>query len=364
MRHAVRLLVLAFVGLVVLPAGSAVATTTHLAQADDRPVVRVGTEGTYPPFTYHDPDTDKLTGFDIEVIKAVAKKAGWRRRVRRDPVRRDLPGARRQAHRRDRQPGHDQPRARGASTTSRHALHLLRTASSSPPTGTNDIKTLADLKGKTTAQSATSNWAAGRPRRRRQGPVRSRTSPRRPSCSCRAASTRSSTTTSPCSTTSPPPGKDEIEIAGDAGDEVSKQALAFRKDDPRLRSEADEALAELPGRRHAREDLGEVLRRRRHGRERRRGRRVKGSDTARSMPRSSRTRPGRCCAALLEGTIPLTIDQLRDRPGPRAGRGAGPASPVNRLLQRHRARLHLGHPRHAAAGAAVHRLLRPARRSA
>ena len=43
MRHAVRLLVLAFVGLVVLPAGSAAATTTHLAQADDRPVVTVGT---------------------------------------------------------------------------------------------------------------------------------------------------------------------------------------------------------------------------------------------------------------------------------------------------------------------------------
>ena len=48
MRHAVRLLVLAFVGLVVLPAGGAVATTTHVSQADDRPVVRVGTEGVYP----------------------------------------------------------------------------------------------------------------------------------------------------------------------------------------------------------------------------------------------------------------------------------------------------------------------------
>ena len=45
MRHAVRLLVLAFVGLMVLPAGSAVATTTHVAQADDRPVVGGGPQG-------------------------------------------------------------------------------------------------------------------------------------------------------------------------------------------------------------------------------------------------------------------------------------------------------------------------------
>ena len=78
MRHAARLLVLAFVGSVVLPVGSAVATTTQLSQADDRPVVRVGTEGTYPPFTFHESKNSKLTGYDIDVIKAVAKKAGWR----------------------------------------------------------------------------------------------------------------------------------------------------------------------------------------------------------------------------------------------------------------------------------------------
>jgi ABC-type amino acid transport substrate-binding protein len=79
MRHAFRLLVLSvaglFVGLIVLPAGAANAVAPA---KDDRPVVRVGTEGTYPPFSFHDQNTNKLTGFDIEVIKAVAKKAGWR----------------------------------------------------------------------------------------------------------------------------------------------------------------------------------------------------------------------------------------------------------------------------------------------
>lgn len=35
----------------------------------------VGTEGTYPPFTYHD-ETGKLTGYDVEVARAVAAKLG------------------------------------------------------------------------------------------------------------------------------------------------------------------------------------------------------------------------------------------------------------------------------------------------
>ena len=47
------------------------------ATADDARVVRVGTEGVYPPFSYRDQDTNQLTGFDIDVIKAVADEAGW-----------------------------------------------------------------------------------------------------------------------------------------------------------------------------------------------------------------------------------------------------------------------------------------------
>lgn len=37
--------------------------------------IRVGTEGTYPPFSYH--EGSKLTGYDVEVMQAVAKQAGW-----------------------------------------------------------------------------------------------------------------------------------------------------------------------------------------------------------------------------------------------------------------------------------------------
>lgn len=38
-------------------------------------VLTVGTEGTYPPFTYHD-DQNALVGFDVEVAQAVAEKLG------------------------------------------------------------------------------------------------------------------------------------------------------------------------------------------------------------------------------------------------------------------------------------------------
>ena len=46
--------------------------------APEDPLVRVGTEGTYPPFTYVDPRTNQLTGYDVEVMRAVADKTGWR----------------------------------------------------------------------------------------------------------------------------------------------------------------------------------------------------------------------------------------------------------------------------------------------
>ena len=38
--------------------------------------LRVGTEGTYAPFTFH--NKDQLTGYDIDVIKAVAKEEGYK----------------------------------------------------------------------------------------------------------------------------------------------------------------------------------------------------------------------------------------------------------------------------------------------
>lgn len=39
-------------------------------------LVRVGTEGTYAPFSYHDQKSGNLTGFDVEIAKEVFKRAG------------------------------------------------------------------------------------------------------------------------------------------------------------------------------------------------------------------------------------------------------------------------------------------------
>ncbi|MEC5211461.1 cystine transport system substrate-binding protein [Psychrobacter sp. PL15] len=46
-----------------------------LQRINNNGIINVGTEGTYPPFTYHD-ETGKLTGYDVEVTRAVADKLG------------------------------------------------------------------------------------------------------------------------------------------------------------------------------------------------------------------------------------------------------------------------------------------------
>ena len=58
---------------------TAAATATEgsdlLQRINNGGVINVGTEGTYPPFTYHDV-SGKLTGYDVEVTRAVADKLG------------------------------------------------------------------------------------------------------------------------------------------------------------------------------------------------------------------------------------------------------------------------------------------------
>ncbi|MDX6231610.1 MAG: L-cystine transport system substrate-binding protein tcyB, yecS [Nocardioidaceae bacterium] len=241
MRHAVRLLVLAFVGFVVLPAGSAVATTTHLAQADDRPVVRVGTEGVYPPFSFHDAKNDKLTGFDIEVIKAVAKKAGWRLEFVEttfDGIFTALEAKRIDviANQVTRNPEREAKYGLGTTYTYSRGVIVVEK-------GTKGIKTLKDIKGKTAAESVTTSWADVA----RKAGAKIEAVDGFSQAAALVVQGRADLLINDniavldyLNTT----GKDDIEIVGDAGDEVSEQVLAFRKDDPRL-EESNKALAEL-----------------------------------------------------------------------------------------------------------------------
>ena len=56
------------------PAASATAGPL-LESINNKGTITVGTEGTYAPFTYHD-QSGKLTGYDVEVTRAVAQKLG------------------------------------------------------------------------------------------------------------------------------------------------------------------------------------------------------------------------------------------------------------------------------------------------
>ena len=57
------------------PAQSGAASGSLIERINNKGTTAVGTEGTYAPFTYHDKD-GKLTGYDVEVTRAVADKLG------------------------------------------------------------------------------------------------------------------------------------------------------------------------------------------------------------------------------------------------------------------------------------------------
>ena len=107
-----------------------------------------------------------------------------------------------------------------------------------------DIKGLDDLKGKTTAQSETSNWAqvardAGAKVQSVEGFAQAAELLAQGRVDA-IVNDNIAVLDYLAST-----GSKKIKIVGNAGDEISKQALAFRKTDGALRDEANDALAEL-----------------------------------------------------------------------------------------------------------------------
>lgn len=120
-------------------------------------VLAVGTEGTYAPFNYHDPATNELTGYDVEVITAVADKLGVTpefSEVKWDAIFAGLESER-----------YDLIAAQVTVNEERLAKYALTdTYTTSIPVGviaegTTGITSIGDVAGKTAAHSATSNWA-------------------------------------------------------------------------------------------------------------------------------------------------------------------------------------------------------------
>jgi L-cystine transport system substrate-binding protein len=66
---------LALVGALQLAAFTSAHAQSELDQVKKVGVFKVGTEGTYAPFTYHD-DSGALAGFDVEIAQAIAAKLG------------------------------------------------------------------------------------------------------------------------------------------------------------------------------------------------------------------------------------------------------------------------------------------------
>jgi len=281
---------------------AATAAPPAASGSDDKPVVRVGTEGTYPPFSYVDPRSQQLTGYDIEVIQAVADQAGWELEFVQSPFDAIFPAL---------DSGRIDVIANQVTVNpEREARYLFSTPYTFShgvivtAADTDDITSLDDLEGKTTAQSETSNWAqvardagakvlsvegfAEAAELLRQGRVDAIVNDNIAVLDYLAST-----------------GSKDVKIAGDAGDEVSQQALAFRQSDPQLRDQANAALQELSDSGELQkisekyfdadvtvEDGGEVT--------------LKGSDT-RSTVEVVRDTAWPMVKGLLKGTIPLTV---------------------------------------------------------
>lgn len=122
---------------------------------ENKGTITVGTEGTYAPFTYHD-QSGKLTGYDVEVTRAVADKLGVK--VDFKETQWDSMMAGLKAGRFDivaNQVGLTSPERQATFDKSEPyswsgAVLVARNDSS--------VKTLADIKGIKAAQSLTSNY--------------------------------------------------------------------------------------------------------------------------------------------------------------------------------------------------------------
>ncbi len=120
-------------------------------------VLRVGTEGVYAPFSYHDGSSGELVGYDVDVAKAVADKLGVRVEFVETPW--DAMFAALEANRFDVVANevtiNDERKAKyDLSDPYSVGEGVIVTRSDD-----NSIKTLADLKGKVAAENATSNWS-------------------------------------------------------------------------------------------------------------------------------------------------------------------------------------------------------------
>jgi len=127
-----------------------------LAKIKSAGILRIGTEGTYPPFTFHDA-SGALVGFDVEIAQEVAKRLGVAAQFTDGKWDGLIAGL--DANR------YDAVFNEVSITEARKAkydfsdAYILSKAALIVKTDNKEIKSFADLKGKKSAQTLTSNFA-------------------------------------------------------------------------------------------------------------------------------------------------------------------------------------------------------------
>ena len=131
---------------------------TSLSGIQDAGQIVFATEGTYKPFSFHEGGSGELTGYDVEVAKAVAGKLGVTAKFEEtqfDSIFAGLEAKRFDAIANQVTVNPTRQEKYELSTPYTVSRGVVVTKESN-----NDINAVADLKGKTTAQSLTSNWYA------------------------------------------------------------------------------------------------------------------------------------------------------------------------------------------------------------
>jgi cystine transport system substrate-binding protein len=209
--------------------------------SDSSGVLRVATEGTYSPFSFHDPKSNELTGYDVEVARAVGKELG--KKVEFSETQFDAIFAGLEAKRYDviaNQIGVNPERQEKYlfSTPYTYSNGVVITRADD-----NSISSLADVKGKTSAQSTTSNFAetatqAGAKIEAVEGFTQAITLLKQKrvdvTINDSLAFLEYQKTT----------GDKDVKVAAEVGDK-SESALTFRKDEADLQTQVDGALKKL-----------------------------------------------------------------------------------------------------------------------
>ncbi len=204
-------------------------------------VLRVATEGTYAPFSFHDPKSNELTGYDVEVARAVGKELG--KEVEFSETQFDAIFAGLEAKRYDviaNQIGVNPERQEKYlfSTPYTYSKGVVITRADDT-----SVSSLADVKGKTSAQSTTSNFAqtateAGAKIEAVEGFTQAITLVKQKRVDLTINDSLAflgyQKTT----------GDEDVKIAAEVGD-TSESALTFRKDETDLQTQVDGALQKL-----------------------------------------------------------------------------------------------------------------------